>query len=389
MIVIQSPKINVEGEEIIISSDVIIGGEQKTLWYRLSKKYKKFLVVERADAFVIGLLPLALKFGYNIQLEGVLSARLHYTLNHYLINALCLANPNFKQIKIYASGLDNKNLNTAEVAGTGLSCGVDSFATYYDHKHEEPPFNIEYFTFFNVGSHGDFGGEKAREIFNQRLEIVKDFADKVNKEVIAVDSNLSEILKCNFQKTHTLRSISCVLLLQNLFKNYYYASSVRFDQFKLDKVRIAEYDLLNLQMLSTESTNFFSSVSQFNRIERLVIIAKEPDTYSFLDVCTNPAHQGLKINCSRCKKCVQTMITLEALGDLHKYESVFEIANYFKFKSRYLGYLLIKTNRETLDIQLLRLIKDRKLKVPSKSYYYGLQYYLMKKKKTVKNKLKL
>ncbi|MGB8704124.1 MAG: hypothetical protein WCD31_03740, partial [Gillisia sp.] len=264
----------------------------------------------------------------------------------------------------------------------------DSFATYYDHVNEEAPFKIEYFTFFNVGSHGDFGGEKAQEIFHHRRESIKGFSEKVGKEVITVDSNLSDILRMNFQKTHTLRSISCVLLLQKLFRNYYYASSVRFDQFKLDQIRIAEYDLLNLQTLSTESTSIFSSVAQYNRIERIELLAKEPDTYSYLDVCTNPRFQGARINCSECNKCIRTMFTLEILGFLEKYTSVFDLQKFQKNKLEYLGPLLFGADKETLDIQLLRLMKERKIRVRAQTYYYGLKWFLLNKKKKLKNRLK-
>jgi len=392
MIVISPPYIKTLGNEVLVSADLTINGVVEILWYKIPEKFKEYIVTENLDAFLIGILFLGLKTGQDIKLEGPVSARLYYTLNHYLIPVLCLANPKWKKIKLFEDGLNDTDLNIAKVAGTGLSCGVDSLATYYDHINDEGAYKIKYFTYFNVGSHGDLGGEFSRNIYLKRLKKIKGFGAKVNKEVIEIDSNLSEILLLNFQETHTLRSISCVLLLQKLFKTFYYASSVKFDNFKLDKIRIAEYDLLTLQMLSTESVQFFSSATQFSRTEKIEIIAKQPDTYPFLDVCVNPELAEDTINCSECHKCVRTILTLDALGYLENFSRVFDIVKFSDAKNKHLGQLLFKRNKETLDQELIKLLRRGDF-FSIISYYYGIQYYIRVQsillKKKVKTKLKL
>lgn len=388
MIVISPPYIKTIEKEVLVSSDIIVNGVVETLWYKIPKKFKDYIVTENLDAFLVGILFLGLKTGQDIKLKGPVSARLYYTLNHYLIPALCLANPKWKKIKLFEEGLNDLDLNTAKVAATGLSCGVDSLASYYDHICDEGAYKIKYFTYFNVGSHGDLGGKFSRNIYLKRLKKIKEFGAKVKKEVIEIDSNLSEILLLNFQETHTLRSISCVLLLQKLFKTFYYASSVKFDNYKLDKIRIAEYDLLTLQMLSTESVQFFSSATQFSRTEKIEIIAKQPDTYSYLDVCVNPELDIDRINCSECHKCVRTMITLDALGSLENFSKVFDIVKFSAQKNKYLGQLLFKRNKETLDQELIKLLKKGDF-FPIISYYYGIQYYIRLQKILLKKKVKM
>src|SRR5690606_31090950 len=126
----------------------------------------------------------------------------------------------YKRIKVFAEDLDSSNLNLRNIAGTGLSCGVDSFATYYDHLKDEGSFKIECFTFFDVGSHGVFEGKKAGEVYKDRLQNSREFAKIEGKELISVESNLSKFLQLPFQSTNTLRNISCVLHLQKLFSNY-------------------------------------------------------------------------------------------------------------------------------------------------------------------------
>ncbi len=256
MIIIHKPELKIEEDFAIISSKFELNDEIDFLWYKVHLKFKDLIVIENMDAFIVGLLFLGLKTGNDIKLNGSMSAKLFYTINHYVIKALCFANSEYVPIKIIPEHLNNLNFNVGNVAGTGLSCGVDSLATYCDHFNETEPFKIEYFTFFNVGSHGDNGGPQARKFFWKRLESITGFARDVKKEVIFVDSNLSEILQMKFQQTYNLRNISCALLFQKLFKNYYYSSGTRFDHFSTNKNEIADLDMLIIPNLSRNQLIF-------------------------------------------------------------------------------------------------------------------------------------
>ena len=392
MIVINTPQIETEGDFAVISADIEINEVIEKLWYKFPVEFKKFLVTENVDAFLVGILFLGLKSGNDITLKGSVSARLFYTLRHYLIPALTLSNPEFYKIKIFARQLNHEDLNRGEIAGTGMSCGIDSFATYFDHLKEVGPYKINYFTFFNVGSHLDFGGEKARKIYQNRLKSVNEFAQNEDKEVISVDSNLSEILKMNFQQTHSLRSISCVLHLQKLFKSYYYASAYRFDHFKLNPKDTSDFDLFNVQMLSTESTNFFASAAQYSRVERTIMVAEHPETYQKLNVCTNPSLQSDFINCSSCYKCLRTQLTLDIANKLDLYKDVFDIRRYYKIKDQYIGQLLTKNKKSPLDIEVIEFLKLHKYKPSVNIYYYGvtswLNFHRTKFKKLIKDSVK-
>ena len=389
MIIIEKPELQRDCDDVVLSSRFEVEGEQKILWYRFSNKFEKFLVTENLDASLVGLLFLGLKTGNDIKLNGPVSARLLYTINHYLIKALCLANPDLKEMTVFADSINHEDLSIGNTAGTGFSCGVDSFATYFSHNGEHPPFRIDYLTFFNVGSHGDFGGEKARQIYQKRLGSVYEFAKKEGKEVLSIDSNLSEILRLNFQKTNTYRSISCILNLQKLFKNYYYASSFPLEQFTLSSVDTSYYDLLNLSMLSSESTNFFSSDIFWTRIDKTSFISGFPQTYDFLDVCTNLRDGFDSKNCSSCDKCMRTALTLELLDKLYLYKNVFDLKKFQNNKKRYIGKLLGTKNESIFNKDLLQLLKKKKrISLIHYGYYSNYRYSNLKKriKKAIKNK---
>lgn len=385
MITIEKPILEKKVDEVVISVDFDIDGTEKRLWYSLPEKYKDFLVVEQLDAFVIGLLFLGLRTGHDIKLNAPLSARLYYSLQHYIIDAFCLVNPKYSRINIISSSLSDTNLNIGYTAGTGLSCGIDSFATYFENIEEIEPYAIEYFTFFNVGSHGDHGGAKAREVFKQRFKNISQFSKKVGKEVITVDSNLSEILQMKFQETYNLRTISCTLLLQKLFKNYYYSSGTRFDHFAFNNQEIADLDMLIIPNLSTESTTCFVGALKYSRIERTNLISDFPETYHHLDVCTHPfATNSNQINCSECYKCQRTMLTLDLLGKLEFYSNVFDLDKFKKNKKKYVGWLLAKKKKLTLDLELIRFLKKLN-QVNSEAYFSWIQQILIRKKNRLKN----
>lgn len=384
MIILNKPEIDKRDDEVTLSVDFEIEGNRKKLWYSFSAEYEEYLIDEQLDAFVVGLLFLGLKTGHDIKLNAPLSARLYYSLNHYLIDALCLVNPDYKKIRVIPSTLSTLNLNESNTSGTGLSCGIDSFATFFDHKNEDRPYKIEYFTFFNVGSHGDNGGDKAREIFNKRFKNVSQFAKKVDRDVITVDSNLSEILNMKFQETYNLRTISCALLLQKLFKNYYYSSGTRFDHFAFNNKEIADLDMLIIPNLSTESTSFFVSALKYSRIARTELISNFPETYKHLDVCTHPYTQDRReINCSECYKCQRTMLTLELLGKLELYSKVFDLDKFKKNKKKYIGWLLSKKKKLTLDRELIKVLKEMN-QIDVEIYFYMIKHILYRQKSNIK-----
>ncbi|MBZ9632363.1 hypothetical protein LB465_16395 [Salegentibacter sp. LM13S] len=384
MIKIFPPTIKEGKKECIIAAEFELEGRREELWYRLPNEYKPYIVTEQLDAFVIALLFLGLKTGQDIKLMAPISSRLFYSIKHYIIDALCLVNSAYTKIKIIPTTLSTLDFNTRGVAGTGLSCGIDSFASYYDHLDDEKPYKIEYFTFFNVGSHGDFGGEKARMIFKDRFENVQTFASEVGREVITIDSNLSEILGMKFQETYNLRTISCVLILQKLFKNYYYASGTRFDHFSFNKDEIADLDMLLIPNLSTESTSIFVSALKYSRIERTDLISRYSETYKYLDVCTHPFEKNRSyLNCSKCYKCKRTMLTLEALGKLDLYSGVFDVKRFRKEKYDYIGWLLSKEKKLTLDKELIIFLYSRNM-INSKVHFYTIKNALFRQKMMLK-----
>ncbi len=376
MMIINTPEIVEEKEHVKLRASYEMDGKTDYLWFSFSKDYKDYLVTENVDAFLVGLLLLAMKKGEDINVKGALSQRLYYSLNNYLISALSFAEPNLKKVKVTADKLNATNLNVGGSIGTGLSGGVDSFAVICDHLNVKEQYRINRFTFLNAGSHGDNGGDFARKLFNDRYTMVKKYADECNIEVMAIDTNINEILMMEHVYSHTIRDVACILTLQKLFKYYYYASTYRFDHYELSNYMCqGSYDILSLNMLSTESISFFSAVSQYTRVERTEKISEYEPTYRYLNVCTVSSSTGIVQNCSVCPKCLRTQVTLELLGKYHLYNKVFNISEYKKKKEKYIGCVLANKNDDIYCNEIAELIKLKKYKVTLKSYFYYIAIY--------------
>lgn len=379
------PKIIDEGEATKLVANITIGSKTHEMWYSVPRKFEKYLVTECLDGYVVGILPLAMKLNESIHIKGAISERLLYQLTHYLVPTLSYANSKWSIIDITADEVYSDLLARNGSVGTGISAGVDSFSTVIDHINEGG-FEVEYFTFFNVGSHGDKGGERARELFWSRADIVKPFVDEYGGKFLTVDSNISELLGMLHQETHTLRSASCVLILQKLFKYYYYASAFRIENFKLSEYDMSYYDIYTLNMLSTNATTFYSSVVQYTRVQRTELLTKNEITKKYLNVCVKLINEDGN-NCSECFKCMRTELTLDIIGKLQDYEKVFDLEKYYKKKVKFSAYIIANKKDNIHYNEIVDLMASYKYSVSGMTrlfiFYYAVKRNITKLIKSI------
>lgn len=366
--VIGAPELVDDGNDVIARAKYTLNDRSDHLWFSFPSEYREYIVTERADAFLVGLLLLAMKHGEDIQLEVPVSARLHYGLTHYLTTAIHLTNREWQRINVTPSRLDSEDLNRVRVAATGLSCGVDSFSTVCEHADMAGEYKIGYFTFFNAGSHGSYGGDLARKLFLDRLRLVRAFADENGIPVIPVDSNINETLGMEHLPTFVIRDIACMLNLQKLIRNYYFTTSYRFDS--TWPLTSASRNLLARTMLSTESTTIYPSASQYSRVERTALISDYEPTYRYLNVCVSSQDTGIVQNCSACHKCMRTQLALELLGKLELYTRVFDIDLYRRNRTRFIGWTMLTRKKDPLSRELMDLLRERKRRIPALAYLY-------------------
>jgi hypothetical protein len=348
---ISSPQVIQNSGQTQISVLVESSQGKARLWYSVNRAHSEFLTVENSDAFLVGLLILAMKDKEDIYIDGLISERLYYNLTHYAMKILTLLNPSLSKIKIFPKGLNFHQISQdAEGVATGFSGGIDSFCALIDHNDEATPkhYQITHLVLNNVGSHGR--GE--RELFNKRYNRLSGIAQERNLPLIKIDSNLHDILQMNFQNTHITRNISAALLLQKLFGKYYYASAHKYEDCIIrESPDGAVIDPAAVHLFSTETTECISTGCQYSRIEKTIMVSQFEPSYRYLDVCVNAVERAE--NCSQCWKCARTLLTLEILGKHRLYNKVFDLEKFYQIRSDYIESIRQSQSplaREVLDL---------------------------------------
>lgn len=378
MILIHQPYLEEKDNRFYLNTLIDVDSESKKIWFSVEKEYGKYLCYERSDAYVIGLLPYAMRYGHDIKCEIPISETLYYQLETYFIPALVYNSKNLYHVKLF-SPLDNSGEITNEHAvGTGISGGIDSLSTIITHLDSKfAAHNITHLMFNNVGSHGF--GASGRELYNIRLNRIRDYCTKYGFKLIETDSNFHEEFPQNHLLTHTFSNIFGVYMLQKLFGIYYYSSAgYRFSDLNLkenDLYDCANYDMFSLYMLSSDNLKLYSSCSTLSRLEKTKIVSKYIPSYEYLDVC------GLHpYSCMKCSKCIRTMFALHILGELNNYREIFDVDFFYKNYKYYLSlfYAYYKSHKSFFDEMYPYIKNEITLIVKMKAVWIYRKFILKK-----------
>ncbi len=360
MITIRNIRIEQQNNKSRLCADILYKEEENTLWYEVKKEYEKYLCYERADAFLVALLLYAMERQEDIKiLDTPVTSKLYFNIINYIIPVLASKGIKYYPINIICN-ISSEKIFNEEQNGTGISRGVDSFQTLKKYTQDCPKdMQVKWLTFFNVGSHSDFGGENGRKLFLKRKNISEKFAKENNFNFIDVDSNISEFLGQIFVETHSFRSASAVFAIQKLFKNYYYASGYSVHDFKIQLDRPAKFEIYILSFLSTDSLTFYSSGCESNRLNKVYVIKEYELAQKNLNVCFND-----EFNCGKCEKCIRTMFELYANNSLEKFSKVFDVEEFNRSKKWYEYMFMKEFYKQNIDyIDTYNLMKEKNLKI--------------------------
>lgn len=337
MLTIMKPYIEDLDNKTRCICNIDVDGDQRTVWFEVDNKYRDYLVTERADAYVIGLLHWCMLNNHDIKCEVPTTDELLYNIKTILIPSLSKANPQLNRIDIF-SEMDIP-LNGKEI-GTGCSCGIDSFdAIYMHYKTKYKNMDLTYLCINNVGAfnecYDDYGKEKVKE---ERYKKVDEVAEELGLPIIKTDSNFAEIFPQVHLYTHTYSSVFAIYMLQKLWKIYYYASSgIDYGHFSMKDAECAHYELLSLQCFSTSGLRIYSEGGEKQRLDKTKDIVDFRPAQKYLHVClTKPT------NCGVCPKCRRTLLTLDMLGKLDNFKESFDIEYYKSHKEEYYKWLVLQ-----------------------------------------------
>jgi hypothetical protein len=338
-LVLQSPRVTGHRDVVRLEATFRTGEGDGQLWFEVPADWADFLESDLCDAFVLGLLPLAVSQRSDLLVQGPVSARLVHGLNHtYLpVQAILLGASGHGSVR--ASEVVHGG-QPAEGAATGFSGGIDSFCAVRDLHLDAPPeaVRLTHLALFNVGSHES--GERGRAVFRQRAEQLMPCADDLGLPLVLVDSNLDDLLPYGFQRTHTTRSFAAAMALQRGWGTYYYSSGQSFAATKVTESSLCTYvDPVAIPALASDTFRPIPYGAHYSRVDKTERVAPLEAAQRFLDVCVDPK-VGRTVNCSACTKCLRTMLTLELLGWLDQFSEVFDLSLYETVRTKYMVKLL-------------------------------------------------
>jgi len=368
---IGKPIVEESSDALTLWAKVSFQGREDTCFYSVSRGYAGFADVESSNCFLVGMLYPAMRYGEDIQVEGTVSARLLYNLNAYLIPLLAAFDERLERISVTADATDASFRAGACAIGTGFSGGIDSFATIHEHFVRSTPegFRLTHLFFFNVGAHGiprnDEELDAIERKFHARFAKLKGFPEEVGLDFVPVNSNVHKFHPWGHLEVSTLATVSAVMFLQKGIRRYYLASAGHpYAQLwhYLGSGRrpddIAYLNSLLLPWLSTETLDLMDDGNFYDRSQKTVLVADYEPVSRHLNVCSN--HDTLDTNCSICPKCCRTLLTLELIGKIDAFRSVFNVDRYRREARRlYIAQTLVHADREMFYKHLVDLARER------------------------------
>ncbi|GHU96020.1 hypothetical protein FACS1894208_09900 [Clostridia bacterium] len=363
MIIIKRAK--TQKSPLRVERDIDIDGKNFNLFVETTDEWADYLVDERDDAFLVGILPYAMRNKQDIKIEGVITSELLYNLETYLIKSLADHDDNLWRTRIFADNTADETVENAGAVGTGLSLGVDCFNTIATmHNHKSKNLRLTHLLVFNNGAFGGYYQKTGWDYSAQKLlEREKSVAAELGLPVIEIKTNLPSLVHLNASLYHTYMMGIMVLSLAKLFKTYYYSSAgYSFSGFSVInsmKEDCGDYDLLSLNCFSANGgLRFYSSGGEKTRLEKVESFMNFPIAQRHLQSCLTE-----HFNCGYCQKCKRNLVTLDVLGVLDKFAKVYDVAYYKSHQKEYIEWVVKDVTCKGAHYKIHAPIYERLLKL--------------------------
>ena len=279
-------------------------------------------VSDRADPFLVAMLPIAMACGESLQVRGKTSPRLAWGV-HELQHVHFAWWP--RHVRIVDVRYDELEEAPPEARGAGVasgfSGGVDSLYTLWRHTQDReaiPGYRISHALLIN-GFDLDVDLEDTGR-FDVLRAIYAPLLAPLGVELITVRTNLRELRLAGVGHSGGIRSFGTALIapalaLSRSFGRLYLAGARGYGQFEADGSNPTTDHLLG----TTGFQTIHDGADVATRFAKVAVIAAWPEALARLRVCSNPSWQsvdgkrGVVDNCGSCNKCVWTLTSLELL----------------------------------------------------------------------------
>lgn len=369
--IINEPKVEINGEVARLSAVVESHDQSTTLWFEVPAEYGQYLVYERSDAFVVAALMSAMKTGETIYVKGVLSQKLFYNLQSYYMHLLTILMPHLHKVDILCDAVDaGKAFESGAGVLMGFSGGVDSFAAVHDHLLEgnKTNYHVTHLVFNKVN---DLTASDSNEAQYKKLT---SFAHEQGVPYFKIDTNMHEFNDFPFVLSYLIRNTAALMAVQKLVSKYIIASSYKYPDIYVGETYSMGYsESLTAPLLSTENMETIISGAQYTRVQKTALLTEIPASKKYLDVCVSSDREHSVKNCSACFKCLRTALTLEILGVLDEYADVFDLDVYRKKRFKYAARVLRKA--DAYDKEIYQLARERNHKFSLLEHFWAIPLF--------------
>ncbi|WP_233123341.1 hypothetical protein [Thioalkalivibrio versutus] len=362
-----------------------------SLYFRTLSRYSDHISAE-SDAPALALLIPAMALGEDIHLSTTVSEKLLRNLNGPVQTILLAIAPHLTHVKVIAKPEPRPPHHGDGLVATGFSSGVDSFCTLTQYRPDNAPqgFGLSFLTYNNVGSQRLSNSKE----FIERYERLNEKASKEGFALVPIDSNMDDFFHkykdIDFAQTHSVRNSATALLLQKRTGRFLYSSAYPYSSTFVGKTCfIAHADPVLLPLLGTEAMEILPVGGELNRVQKTMTLEANSTAQKGLDVCvTNEKGE----NCSRCEKCLRTLLCLEITGNLQKFSESFDLNVYEKERIRYIAGTI--RGRRTYDKELQEAMKLYRFRGPLRAQIIAsaripeMQYKVRQLRKVVRNTMR-
>ncbi len=326
--IVDEPRVTTTANEVRVEAAVDLerggAGRPPSLWFVFPRAYEEH-VTDRADAFAVALLPLAMSLGERLRVRGTLSYRLAAGMREYQRIQSAWKPDLFRQVEVESDGLCSvRRGEVAGAVGASFSGGVDSFHTLWSHLPEnEPyePFRVTHCLMINGFDEDSDLADTGR--FRSIARLYEPMMDACGLQLVVVRTNLLEMVGYGIKAQAFAAMIAApALALGGLFARHFIASGCKFTTMGL--YPDGSHLMLD-HVLSTETMETVHDDAHLTRVEKTVALSRWPETYDRLRVCYHATgvqeRRAAIANCCACEKCLRTMVTLDLAGALDRYGS--------------------------------------------------------------------
>ena len=328
MLKLGRPYLEKHKAQMRLCADIDRDGEKRTLWFGVDETYAKYLLHERSDAFVIGILQYAIQNGHDIVSEAPMTRRIFEQLTEQFLPCYNRMHGDFKSRKGRAvkiiSPLDDEVSPLGVSVGTGISCGVDSLHVFATHK------DVTHACIWNMhGITNDETDEKRRIGWENLVSQARRFCAATSYDLIVGDTNFDRgcFPDLAFDGSTTYGNLFAVHALQKLWSKYYVASTYSIEDFSLSLDVCADpthYEYLLFPFASCGHLSVRVDAPQLSRVEKVRDLIGYPPAKKFLNVCWD-IHPDNKNGTYDCPKCMRTILNIWAWDALDEFRDVFKI----------------------------------------------------------------